>query len=190
MRDSPTGAQRSSTRHRGWCAALAALSGRAREPTSGARRAARLIYGKKQLSIRADSQERRPLQRYEYVQDIQCGKTRRNVLGTSRAGEDIFRRHSRPPAQTLLHVVDRCKIDDVEISGALASLRERKGEYKKVILRLKNMIGLPYGCNAAAVLEPLLKFSDVHVTPDVSLVEELIFDLPANEHHRFVLGTR
>jgi hypothetical protein len=27
------------------------------------------------------------------------------------------------------------------------------------------MIGLPNGCNAAAVLEPLLKLSDIHMIP-------------------------
>jgi hypothetical protein len=45
------------------------------------------------------------------------------------------------------------------------------------------MIGLPNGCNAAAVLEPLLKLSYVHVAPDASVYRESIFALAAAEHH-------
>jgi hypothetical protein len=45
------------------------------------------------------------------------------------------------------------------------------------------MIGLPNGCNAAAVLETLLKLSYVHVAPDASVYRESIFDLAEAEHH-------
>ena len=104
----------------------------------------------------------------------------------SSAGGDILRGDPRPPAEAFLHIIDRRQIDDVEIAGPLASLRQREGENEEVILRLKDMIGLPDGGNAAAVLEPLLKLSYVHVTPDVFVYRESIFDLTAVEHHSLV----
>jgi hypothetical protein len=98
-------------------------------------------------------------------------------------GDDILRCDPGPPAKALLHIVDRRQIDDVEIAGPLASLRQREGENEEVILRLKDMIGLPNGCNAAAVLEPLLKLSYVHVAPDACVYRESIFAPAAAEHH-------
>lgn len=117
------------------------------------------------MSMRAYSQKRRLLERYENVQNIQRGQTGGNVLRTSGTRDNILGGHPRASAKTLLHIVDRREIHDVEVAGPLASHGQREGEYKEVILCLEDMIGLPNGCNAAAVLEPLLKLSDIHMIP-------------------------
>lgn len=133
--------------------------------------------------MRAYSQKRRLFERYENVQNIQRGQTGSNVLRAPSTGDNIFGGHPRASAKALLHIVDRREIHDVEIAGPLASHRQREGENEEVILRLKDMIGLPNGCNAAAVLETLLKLSYVHVAPDASVYRESIFDLAEAEHH-------
>jgi hypothetical protein len=137
--------------------------------------------------MRAYSQKRRLFERYENVQNVECRQTRRNVFRAPGTGDDILRCHPRPPAKALLHIVDRRQIDHVEVAGPLTSLRQREGEYEEVVLRLKDMVGLPNGCYAAAVLEPLLKLSYVHVTPDASVYRESIFDLEAAEHHSLAI---
>ena len=111
------------------------------------------------------------------------------MLRAPSAGRDISGGHPRASAETLLHIVDRREIHDVEVAGPLASHGQREGEHEEVILGLKDMVGLPDGCNAAAVLEPLLKLSDVHVTPDASVYRDSIFNLTAAEHHSVKLGS-
>jgi hypothetical protein len=136
--------------------------------------------------MRAYSQKRRLFERYENVQNIQRGQTGGNVLRASSTGDNILGGHPRASAKTLLHIVDRRQIHDVEVAGPLTSLGQREGEYEEVILCLKDMIGLPNGCNAAAVLETLLKLSDIHETPAASVYRESIFDLAAAEHHSLI----
>ena len=105
------------------------------------------------------------------------------MLRASSTGGNILGGHPRASTKALLHIIDRREIHDVEVAGPLASLRQREGEYEEVILRLKDMIGLPDGCNAAAVLESLLKLFYVHVAPDAWVYRASIFALVAAEHH-------
>lgn len=148
-----------------------------------ASRSPRFANREEQLSMRAYSQKRRLLERYENVQNIQREQTGSDVLRAPSTGDDILRCDSRPPAKALLHIIDSGQIDESEIAGPLASHRQRGGENEEAIPPLKDIIGLPNGCNAAAILEPLLKLSYVHVAPDASVYRASIFDLAAAEHH-------
>ena len=106
----------------------------------------------------ARAQNRRLIQCYQDVQDVQCHQAGRNVAGASCDRERVFGGHPAPAPKMSLYIVNRCATHDVEIPGTSARLRQREGEDEEVVRRLEDVIRLADRRDSTAILEALWSF--------------------------------